>query len=270
VDADVVYATRWTRHGLVDLRLDLYRPADERVPSGGWPLVVWMHGGGWVQGSKSYCPLTWLTEHGYAVASIEYRFTQEAAWPASIADCHAAVDWLMGHGGDYQLDARRVVLSGGSSGAHLAALAGVGRDVAALGGGVNQWPAVRGIASYFAPADLTLFGEIGYASEHTRFFTEMLLGGPLEQMAEAAKQASVSTHVDAGDPPMLIVHGSADPLLQPELARRMHATCQRVGVPSELVILEGADHGNPRDVFFTGEQARQRLLGFLVRHMDQV
>lgn len=267
VDADVVYATRWTRHGLVDLKLDLYRPAAEFTPSSGFPLVMWMHGGGWVQGSKNYCPLTWLSRHGYAVASIEYRFTQEAAWPASIQDCHAALDWLLAHAGEYQLDPQRVAVSGGSSGAHLAALVGAGRDVSDFRLGTNHTPPIRAIASYFAPADLTLFAEIGYPSKHTQFYTELLLGGPLERKADIAKQASVSTHIDAGDPPMLIVHGSADQLLPPELARRMHAACQRVGVPSELVILEGADHGNPRDVFFTGEQARQRLLDFLDRHM---
>ncbi len=267
VDANVVYATRWTRHGMVDLRLDLYRPPAEQQPAAGFPLVLWMHGGGWVQGDKHHCPLTWMPQHGYAVASIEYRFTQEAPWPATIQDCHAALDWLIEHAAEYGLDPARIAVSGGSSGAHLAALVGAGRDLPDFRESTNATPPVRAIASYFAPADLTLFTELGYPSVHTQFYTELLLGGPLEQRMDVAQRASVCPHVDADDPPMLIVHGSDDPLLPPELARRLHATCQRVGVPSDLVILEGASHGQPRDVFFTGEQARQRLLDFLARHM---
>ena len=100
------------------LKLDLYLP---EAPKGSG-LVVWIHGGGWRKGNKGKCFITWLPEHGYTVASISYRFSGVAKFPAQLHDCKGAVRWLRAHAVKYGYNPKRVFVAGASAGGHLAAL----------------------------------------------------------------------------------------------------------------------------------------------------
>ena len=124
------------------LTLDLYLPPG----TGPHPLVVWVHGGAWYEGSKEHCPAVPLTGRGYAVASINYRLSREALFPAQIHDCKGAIRWLRAHAIGYGLDAGRIGAWGESAGGHLVALLGTSGDIAELEGtvGGNHGPVQPG------------------------------------------------------------------------------------------------------------------------------
>ena len=116
-------------------KLDLYlpdKPADKPLP-----LIVHIHGGGWRAGSKYPCPVAGLVLKGYAVASVEYRFSQKAVFPAQIQDCQAAIRWLRAHAKQYQFDTEHLGVIGGSAGGHLSALVGTS-------GGKKAFPPIGG------------------------------------------------------------------------------------------------------------------------------
>src|SRR5262249_453315 len=104
------------------LLLDLYLPAKPAKKP--LPVVLWIHGGGWKNGSKENCPLTWLAAAGDAGASLDYRLIPWSRWPAQLDDCRDAVRWLRAHADKYGLAPNHVVASGGSAGGHLAAALG--------------------------------------------------------------------------------------------------------------------------------------------------
>jgi len=135
-------------------KLDLYLP--EQPAAGPLPLIVHIHGGGWRGGSKFPCPFLVLVNRGYAVASIEYRFSQKAVFPAQIQDCQAAIRWLRGHAGKYGLDAEKVGVIGGSAGGHLSALVGTAGGAKAfpqIGGFSDQPDDVQCVCDIFGPAN---------------------------------------------------------------------------------------------------------------------
>src|SRR5688572_22247069 len=148
---DVEYA----RVGTQSLRLDLHVPA-EKARS---PLIVWVHGGAWRSGSKSNMHLAKVVEEGYAVASVDYRLSTDAKFPAQIHDLKAAIRFLRGHGSQWALLAETVVIAGDSAGAHLAALVGVSNGHAELEGQIGsdrpQRSEVQGIISFYGGANLT-------------------------------------------------------------------------------------------------------------------
>ena len=116
-------------------KLDLYLP--EKAADKPLPLIVHIHGGGWVGGSKFPCPAAGMVLRGYAVASVEYRFSQKAIFPAQIQDCQAAIRWLRAHAKEYNFDTEHVGVVGGSAGGHLSALVGTS-------GGKNTFPKIGG------------------------------------------------------------------------------------------------------------------------------
>ncbi|MEO1995126.1 MAG: alpha/beta hydrolase fold domain-containing protein, partial [Planctomycetaceae bacterium] len=133
-DVRVLRDLEYARVGDRSLKLDLYRPAGQHDRS---PLVVWIHGGAWKSGSKNKCGITWMVNHGYAVASVDYRLSGEAVFPALVHDCKAAIRWLRAHAAEYGFSADRMGVAGASAGGHLAALVGLSSDVAELEGEVG-------------------------------------------------------------------------------------------------------------------------------------
>jgi len=231
------------------LLLDLYRPqnAEDRLP-----VVIWVHGGGWKNGSKDRCPATWLVEHGFAVASINYRLTHEAQWPAQIEDCRAAVRWLRQNAGKYSLDGDHIAAWGGSAGGHLAALMGV-RD-APKGEAVSS--RVQAVCDWYGPADLltmppNVVGAGRTEKDVANSNGAKLLGGTVRDRPELAKQASALYQVSSDDPPFLIMHGENDPNVPLEQSRRLHEKLTAAGAQSTLHIVQQAGHGGK--AFHTAE-----------------
>jgi hypothetical protein len=139
-------------------KLDLFVPEKADAPL---PLIIWVHGGGWQNGSKDGGPplRNGYTERGYAVASINYRLSGHATFPAQIEDCKAAIRWLRAHAAEYRLDARRFGVWGSSAGGHLVALLGTSGEVKEfdVGAHLDQSSRVQAVCDYYGPMDFTVF-----------------------------------------------------------------------------------------------------------------
>jgi acetyl esterase/lipase len=253
-----------TRIGKRSVRLDLYRPREE-VPAP-YPTVVWVHGGGWIGGSKEPCPLVSMTTSGYAVASVEYRLSTEAAFPAQIEDCKAAVRWVRANAKEHGLDPDRIGAAGASAGGHLVALLGTAGDVKALEGrGRNRDASsrVRAVCDFFGPTDLLQFDGHGstIVASAPGSVVERLLGGPLEERRALAVKANPITHVTKDDPPFLILHGDRDAVVPLHQSELLHAALRKAEVPSELRVQPGAGHG------WNDPETNRAVLRFFDRHL---
>lgn len=224
-------------------KLDLYLPpAQNRLP-----LVVWIHGGAFRAGSKDQCPALWLLREGYAVASINYRLSQHAIFPAQIEDCKAAVRFLRANAPKYQLDPDRFGVWGASAGGHLAAMLGTTSDLRAFDRGAHTTVSsrVHAVVDWFGPTDFTLMNKFPGAMDHDAPDSpeSQLIGGPVQENRDKAQKANPVTYVTAEDPPFLIMHGDKDPLVPVNQSQLLEAALRKAGVPVVLHVIAGAGHG---------------------------
>jgi len=219
-------------------KLDLYIPIDGDGP---FPLIIWIHGGAWKYGSKDGCiPLPWEAK-GYAVASVNYRLSQDARFPAQIKDCKTAVRWLRTHAGQYKIDRDRFIAWGDSAGGHLASLLGTAGDAAEWEPGPPaESSRVQAVIDWYGRADLRRVCTDPGMAEHP---VAQLLGGSGERVAEIARKASPITYVSNDDPPFLIMHGDADQTVPVQQSVAFAEALKKMDVPVTLVILQGVDHG---------------------------
>lgn len=235
VDKPVVHRNQPSvEGGLPSQRFDIYLPAE---CGSNLPLVVWIHGENWRAGSKEDCPVTWLTGAGYAVASIGYRLSSEATFPAQLDDCLAAISTLERNAAMWGIDPERICVAGAAAGGHLAALAGLWNGSPADA----MLPRVAAIGVIAAPTHLTTLGP-----HHDRGASaaSLLVGGPLPEFREAAQRASPISHVAPGGPPVLVVHGRRDTIVPPEQSIHFDAALKAAGIDSQLVMLD-ATHDLP-------------------------
>ena len=245
--------------------LDLYYPEKSEK---NLPLVVWIHGGAWSAGSKNVGPpQLWLLEKGYAVASVEYRFSQVAPFPAQIHDCKAAIRWLRAHANEYHLDAEHIGVWGSSAGGHLVALLGTSGEVKELEGDLgnnNQSSRVQAVCDFFGPSDI---GKMGAQSgenskmnhDEPKSPESRLLGGPVQENLDKAAKASPLTYVSKDDAPFLIMHGDQDPLVPLKQSQTLADALKAVGVPVMLAVIQGAGHGGKQ---FDSAENRDKVLTF--------
>lgn len=230
------------------LRLDLYRPAASETH----PLVVYVHGGAWVKGTKRDggpiedfpAVLAQLAQRGFVVAAVEYRLDGEAKFPAAIQDVKAAIRFLRGRAAQYGIDPSRIGIFGGSAGGQLAALAGTSCGVAALDpptapGASPPSDCVQAAAAWYGVHDFrtvpTPPGQTGPAS---------YLGCPTRRCpTETLRFASPVAYVDPKNPPFLLIHGLADKLVAVSQTREFEVALRAAGVPVKAIYIPGVDHG---------------------------
>lgn len=246
VERDIFYADNENRAQSLDIYLPARRTSDRPLP-----LLVWIHGGGWQAGDKgSAGQIPPLVASGrYVGASINYRLTGEATWPAQIHDCKAAIRWLRGNAKKYGIDPTRIAVLGSSAGGHLVAAVGTMGDVPSLEGDLgsytDQSSAVTCVVDFYGPTDVTQMSKFpgGMNHDSPNSPESKLIGGPVQERKEIARQLNPITHLSKGDPPILIAHGTADrtvPFNQSELLRD---AMREKNLDVALIAIEGGGHG---------------------------
>ncbi len=250
-ERDLVYA----RLGDESLKLDLYQPTTAHSPA---PTIIWIHGGAWRAGSKSDVPVLHWLDHGFAIASVEYRLTPEAKFPAQVHDIKAAIRYLRSRAKELKLDPDRFVIAGSSAGGHLAALVGVSSGVEALEGTIgnhlSEESDVQAIVSFYGASNLQSI--LSQSTDHGLSVRvpalQLLLGGQPDALPELAKLASPVVHVDASDPPLWLIHGDADPQMPMQQSDELKEAYEKYKLPVTLDVVAGGKHGGPE--FFTTER----------------
>jgi acetyl esterase/lipase len=227
-------------------RFDIHLPG--ACATGSLPLVVWIAGDDWQGGSRADCPLVWLVERGYAVASIDYRPCTAAPFPAQLDDCRAALATLLGEAETWGVDPGRICVVGRGAGGHLAALVALADPPAEQAVPPVEVAAACAVA---APAHLPSLAP----AERTAAAAGRLVGGPLVEFREAAQAASPLAHVSADDPPVLLVHGDRDTEVPATQAVGLDRALKAAGTDSRLVLLDAAGHAVPLTVDSDGGAA---------------
>ncbi|HWB01289.1 MAG TPA: alpha/beta hydrolase [Pirellulales bacterium] len=244
VETDVEYG----RVGDRALVLDLVQP-DERSDKP-LPVVAFIHGGGWRNGSKAsgLLPVALLASTGnYVGVTIEYRLTGEAIWPAQINDCKAAIRWIRANASKYNIDPNKIGVWGNSAGGHLVSMLGTTGDVSKLegqSGSAGYSSRVNCVVDFCGPSDLLLESEEAPKRVlDPESSVSKLLGGPITERREVAIEASPARYATSDDPPFFVVHGTKDPLVPLAQAEHMVQALERAGVPVTFSRIEGGGHG---------------------------
>jgi len=260
--ADVVYSVI---PGYRPLILDLYLPPGAGNDGKRYPLVMYIHGGGWMGGhtrnSGAFADwpstLARIAREGYVVASVEYRLSGEAPFPAAFDDVRTAIRWLRGQPDKFGLDPQKAVVWGASAGGQLAGLVGTAcgsraypESAAAAGDGAAGNPelasaCVQGVIVFYGVFD---FSNLVPTTEKPGEATVPGVLGAYLNCSESAcdpavvAAASPITFVDANDPPFLFVHGVEDPVVSIEQSKEMQAKLKEAGVPATLIAIPGVKH----------------------------
>jgi len=246
--------------------LDIYVPADAK---GKVPLVVFIHGGGWIGNDKyadmGYMPNTVsaMLNNGMAVASIDYRFATQAVFPAILQDCNKAVSFLFDNADKYSLDKNNIALMGFSAGGHLASLLGTSQNNKVSNFYFpNTYRPFRykAVVDFYGPIDLVLLP----GNEDEKSPEGILIGAAPLSRPDLAKAASPITYIDKNDPPFLIYHGEKDSIVSNKQSKLFSAWLNHYGVKNELTIVKDAPHfGTMYDV----EEIRNKVIVFLTQHL---
>lgn len=234
--------------------LDLYYPASPADKP--LPLLVWIHGGGWSGGSKSQLPYLNQLLRGYVVASVEYRFSQKAKFPAQIQDCQAAIRWLRANAARYSIDPERIGVGGASAGGHLVALLGTsgGKDAFdKIGGHLDQSDRVQAVCDIFGPTNFWTVIAQAEADPNVRNIFKWNEGDPYSRLIDArlgedrekCDAVSPVNYVSQDNPPFLILHGDHDTLVPYAQSVELKELLEKAGVEVTLQRLPGAGHGGP-------------------------
>ena len=245
---EAFYDLPYVTNGHERQKLDLYVP--KHAGGDKLPLIVWIHGGGYSSGSKTSCPplKNGFAARGYAIASIGYRLTDAAPFPAQVQDCKSAVRWLRANAGKYGLDANRIVAWGSSAGASLSLFLGSTGNAKKYDTSDNPQfsSAVQAVISYYGGGDMRAEGDNLTPRNLAAGSTfEKYLGGPALENKEKAAEASAIIHVSKDSAPTHFFHGTADKTVPLARGMRMHEALGKAGVPTKMKTFDGAGHGGP-------------------------
>jgi acetyl esterase/lipase len=244
-----------------EAKLDLYVT---RTPAKPLPTLIWIHGGGWTGGTKeSATGLAAYLAMGMNVVNVEYRLARVAPAPAAVEDCRCALRWVIQHAKEYGIDTTRLVVSGGSAGGHLALTTGM---LPASAGLDRQCPgpdnlSVSAIVNWYGISDVNELLD----GPNMRAYAVTWLGSTADR-DQIAKRVSPLTYVRAGLPPVLTIHGDADPTVPYTQSVRLHKALTDAGVPNELMTMPGGKHGFDCCTPAGRQQAYAKIREFLAKH----
>ncbi len=249
----------YVENGLQAQKLDLYLP-DNNIEKG-FPIIVLVHGGGWSGGDKSkwFMPVHHFLTNGYAVASVNYRLSSEAPFPAQIEDVKAAVRWLRANSMAYAIDPTAIGAWGASAGGQLVSLlATSGKSNAyQVGAYLNISSEVQAVCDSYGPVDLlSRMGKLD-TNQATTASTLQYLGGTNQALFSKAKDASPLFQVTATLPPFLILHGDTDTTVPLSQSEEFFKVLLKEKVPVNFHVFLGAGHGG-----FTAPIVIEKTLDF--------
>ena len=272
VETNIVYHTANNYQN----KLDVYRPAEAAQPT---PVVVVIHGGGWVEGTKEERVLEMMPylQMGFAAVNVEYRLGRISLAPAAVEDCRCALHWVFANAKKYNFDPTRVVLQGGSAGGHLALMTGMltpaaGFDRECRGPMDNYWsenpgtskdPRVAAIVNWFGITDV--LDEL--RGPNAKGYAVVWLGDQANA-DEIAKRVSAINYVTSDVPPIITIHGDKDALVPYTQAVRLHKALDAAKVPNQLYTIPGANHGGY--TFEENQKAWEAVHHFLAEHVKGV
>ncbi|MCL2321081.1 MAG: alpha/beta hydrolase [Oscillospiraceae bacterium] len=222
---DIAYRTI----GDMTLYIDLFLPDNVESP----PLIFWIHGGAWMMGDRKWCGLKGQLERGYAVASVDYRLSTIAPFPACIEDCKYALAFLRQNADKYPVDFSKVCVAGDSAGGHLVALMGVSA-------GHKDWEpegsdcSVNAVIDFYGPTQLRRI-------DHDDNVVETLLG--VSVTSAKGLMASPLTYINGSEPPFLIIHGDKDDVVNIEHSRLLRNELEKYGCSVAMHTVFGGGHG---------------------------
>jgi acetyl esterase/lipase len=265
-ERNIPYVKNGHRNQVLDLFLP-EQPSDKPLP-----LMIWIHGGAWMAGNQGSPPVLYLVPKGFAVASIQHRFSSDAIWPAQAYDCKAAIRFLRANAGKYHLDPDHFGVGGDSSGGHLAAFVGTSGDVKEMEGNLgntNVSSRVQAVVDWFGPTDFTLMAQqsgprsiIRHGASNTP--ESRLLGGPVQEKRDLARTANPLTYINKNDPPFLIMHGDNDQLVPLGQSVILAKALIDAGVEVTMKTIPGAGHEGPQ---FRNAESRRLIEEFLSRKL---
>jgi acetyl esterase/lipase len=248
--------------------LDIYLPKNAK---GKIPLVVLIHGGAWLSNDK-YADMGYMTktmaaivDAGYAIASIDYRFSTEAIFPANLQDCNRAISFLYDHADKYGFDVNRFAVMGFSAGGHLANMVGLTKNNHVTDffmKGSSTAFSIKAVVDFYGPAELVLFP----TSNDAKSPEGILLGAAPLARPDLAKIASPITYVDKNDPPFLIIQGEKDESVNPKQSQLLSSWLTVKGVQNELIIVKDAPHYG---VMFDVDEVRIKVIQFLQKQFSK-
>ena len=238
---DVVYAEADGRK----LLLDIYKPSSNNNPY----LIVWVHGGAWHSGSREAPPLSFVGS-GYALASVDYRLSVDAKFPAQIHDIKAAIRYLRANAAKYGYRSDKIIIAGSSAGGHLAALTGVTNNDKELEGSVGEYTttssSVQAILDYYGPTNFTTI--LKQSTPHGVSVRgpamALLLGKTVDNIPDMARKASPVFQVDASDPPLLIFHGDQDIQVPINQSHELVGAYKSHNLNVQMEVVYGAGHSD--------------------------
>lgn len=248
----------WFGHTVRDLKMDIIYPEDKART---YPCIVWICGGAWrlMDRSAHLAYLSELARSGFVVASVEYRTTNEAIYPAQLTDVKAAIRYLHANSERYNIDSERFGVMGESAGGYLAAMAALVDDPAYDVGEYKEYSSkVQAACPWYPPTDVSAF-PYETAADAAASPESLLLGKNVMLNKEEAIDICPVTYVTKDAPPFMIIHGTEDhtvPFAQGEL---LHDRLEEAGCDVSLIAIKGADHA---DMQFFQKETWQRIIGF--------
>ncbi len=204
-----------------------------------------------------------IVSSGFALASIDYRFSTQAVFPAQIQDCNRAISFLYDNAEKYGFDRNRFVVMGFSAGGHLASLVGLSKNNNVepfFMTGTTKSFRLKAVVDFYGPAELILFP----GNNDEKSPEALLIGAAPLVRPDLSKVASPVTYVDKNDPPFLIIHGEKDDLVSPKQSQLLSAWLTVAGVQNELIIVKDAPHFG---VMFDMDEVRNKVMSFLKKQL---
>ena len=249
--------------------LDVYLPPNAKK---NLPLVVWIHGGAWMLNDK-YADMSYMKntvksfiDSGYALASINYRYSTDSVFPVPIEDCNRAIEFLYQHASTYNIDKNKIAVIGFSAGGHLASLLALSNN-----NNVKQFASspihfkIKLALDFYGPSDfIMLANNPDTAINNMRNPVSILLGALPFERPDVAKFASPVTYIDKNDPPFLIVQGEKDESVPNTQSKILHSWLTLNGVKNDLIIVPNAPHYGE---MFDADYIREKVFEYLHNYL---